>query len=140
MPKVTQGATAEAPTPRASFLDSPPHALGPLQSAALLAGVRIPSPRLPPPPRSISQPISLGVYTGSAVHPSPASGAAQGEAGRLQRPARAPRRQQTAAPAPAAPQPVCGSRGGQGAAAGQRHDLLLPRPLSALRKSQVGKP
>ena len=85
-----QGATAEASTPRASFLDSPPHALASLQSAALLAGVRIPPPRLPP-PRSISQPISLGVYTGSAVHPSPASGAAQGEAGRLQRPTRAPR-------------------------------------------------
>lgn len=68
----------------------------------------ISSPRLSPLPLSISQPISLGVYTGSAVHPSPASGAAQGEAGRLQRPARAPRPQQTAAPAPAAPSRCAG--------------------------------
>ena len=52
----------------------------------------------------------------------------------------APGSRRTAAPPPAAPQPVLGSRRGQGAAAGWRRDLLLPRSLSALRESPAGKP
>lgn len=43
------------------------------------------------PPAVRPSAVCLGVYAGAAVHPSPASGAAQGQTRRSQRPARAPR-------------------------------------------------
>lgn len=79
MPKVTQEAEVSVANP-------PPHSLRALQSAALRAGARA-SPRRP----SVS--CLSGCYAGVAVHLSPASGAAQGQTRRSQRPDRAPRPQ-----------------------------------------------
>lgn len=69
-PQHREGVLPRLPSSRAQLL----------QSAALLAGVRIPSPRLPS--SSVHQSAHQSGSLHCSVVPSPASGAAQGEAGR----------------------------------------------------------
>lgn len=124
LPKVTQETVAEASRSlRVSGADPPsPRAPAPPIGSSACGGA-------PPPP---CQSVSRSVWASRRAQPCtphPAWGAAQGEAGRSQRPARAPR----------PPPTEGGSACARGPPAGARESPAAASPLSELRKSPAGR-